>query len=62
MLTLNEVKERLQRLDEVLILEVLDISSEDLVERFTDLIEDCLDDLVEEFSEGCEEYADRELG
>jgi len=52
MLTLNEVKERLTRLDEVLILEVLDISSEDLVERFTDFIEDCLDDLVEDLADG----------
>ena len=40
MLTLEEIKERLMRLDEVVLCEVLEISSEDLVERFTDKIEE----------------------
>ena len=39
-LTRWDLKERLKRLDEVTLLEVLDISSEELVERFEDLIED----------------------
>lgn len=51
MLTLNETKERLMRLDEVLLLEVLNISSEDIVERFTDFIEAKLDILVEELED-----------
>lgn len=51
MLTINEVTERLQRLDEVSILEVLDISSEDLVERFTDFIELRYEELAEELDD-----------
>lgn len=51
MLTLNETKERLMRLDEVLLLEVLNISSEDIVDRFTDFIEAKLDILVEELED-----------
>lgn len=51
-LTLSEIKERLMRLDEVDLCEVLEISSEDLVERFLDKIEDKIDyfekDLEEE--------------
>ena len=42
-LTLEEIKERLMRLDEVDLCEVLEISSEDLVERFIDKIEDKMD-------------------
>lgn len=38
-LTLPELKERLKRLDEVSLLELLDISSEDLIESFSDIIE-----------------------
>jgi hypothetical protein len=50
-LTFEEVKERLTKVDEVSLLEVLDISSEDLVERFQDLIEKKLDDLAQEFED-----------
>lgn len=38
-LTLPELKERLKRLDEVMLLELLDVASEDLVETFHDIIE-----------------------
>ena len=38
-LTLPELKERLKSLDEVILLELLDIASEDLVETFGDIIE-----------------------
>lgn len=51
-MTINELKEKLQRLDEVLILEVLDISAEELVERFEDLVELKYDLLVEELNDG----------
>jgi hypothetical protein len=47
-LTLIEIKDRLKQIDEVDLLELLDISSEDLVERFTDLIEDNFDKLEKE--------------
>ena len=44
-LTLEEIKERMARWDEVTILEELDIRSTDLVERFEDLIEQQADRL-----------------
>jgi anion-transporting ArsA/GET3 family ATPase len=47
-LTLIEIKDRLKQIDEVDLLELLEISSEDLVERFTDLIEDNFDKLERE--------------
>lgn len=50
-LTFEEVKERLTKVDEVSLLEVLNISSEDLVERFQDIIEKKLDDLIEELQD-----------
>ena len=48
-LTLEEIKERMQRWDEITILEELDIRSADLVEKFEDIIEaqaDRLEQLV----------------
>ena len=46
-LTFKDVKNQLSMLDEVLVLEVLDINSTELVERFEDKIEDKLDQIVE---------------
>lgn len=39
-LSFEEIKERLKQYDEVTLLEILGVSSEELVERFDDLIED----------------------
>jgi hypothetical protein len=39
-LTTTDINERLARLDEVSLLEILDISSQDLVDRFQDVIEE----------------------
>tara|TARA_R110000822_G_scaffold18032_1_gene59890 strand:- start:447 stop:650 length:204 start_codon:yes stop_codon:yes gene_type:complete len=39
MLTLDDVHDVLIKIDEVTLLEILDISSEEIVERFADLIE-----------------------
>lgn len=50
-MTFEEIKARLKRLDEVLLLEVLNINSEDIVERFADFIEDKLDELEPELEE-----------
>lgn len=47
--TLTELKDKLKQIDEISLLEVLGITSEDLVERFYDLIEDRYDELQEEF-------------
>lgn len=51
MLTLEELKEKLCKIDEISLMEILEISSEDLVERFTDYIENKYDELSEEFIE-----------
>ena len=47
-LTLPELKERLKSLDEVMLLELLDIASEDLVETFSDTIEHNYNRLLKE--------------
>ena len=39
-LTFEEIKERLKQFDEMTLCEILEISSDDLVERFDDIIED----------------------
>lgn len=50
-LTFEDVRDRLKNLDEITLLEVLDVSSEDIVDRFADRIEDRLITLEEELSE-----------
>lgn len=50
-LTLVDIFNRLRRLDEITLLEILDITSEDLVDRFQDLIEDKADELEEELED-----------
>ena len=49
MVTLADLINHLKRIDEISLLEVLDISSEDLVDRFLDKIEDKYDDLQQDF-------------
>ncbi len=44
-LTLRDIMERMAKLDEITLLEVLDISSEDIIERFADKIEDKFEEL-----------------
>lgn len=48
-LTFNELKDRLKALDEVTLLELLDLKSDDIVDRFEDLIEDKQEQLEKEF-------------
>ncbi len=55
-LTLEEVKERLKKLDETSLLELLNITSDQLVERFEDLIEDREDYFIKDLEE--EEWED----
>lgn len=47
-LTLEELKARLKRYDELTLLELLNISSEEIVERFDDIIEEKYDVLIKE--------------
>ena len=53
--TFNELKEHLTTLDEVSLLEVLEINSEELVERFEDKIESKQEQLTEEFGNAIDE-------
>jgi len=54
--TLTELKQKLANYyDEISLLEFLNITSEELVERFYDKIEDRYDELVEEFPDDEEE-------
>lgn len=55
MKTLVDVIEWLKRVDEISLLEILEISSEDLVDRFTDKIEDKYEELREDIEEDTEE-------
>ena len=43
--TISELKEKLKSLDEVLLMELLEVTSEDLVEMFSDRIEEKQDKL-----------------
>jgi len=53
--TFEELNSKLKSLDEVTILEVLDISSEDIVDRFQDLVEERYDYLIDEFPDETQE-------
>lgn len=56
MRTLYEIMEQLKQIDEVLLLEMLGVTSEDLVERFADVIEDNYD----RFDRELEQYFETE--
>jgi len=49
--TFPELLEKLKEFDEVTLLEILDISSEEIIERFQDFIEDRYDKLVQDLQE-----------
>jgi len=51
MVTLEELKDKLKQLDEVTVMETLEITSSDLVERFLDRIEQQQDALENDFDE-----------
>jgi hypothetical protein len=50
-LTFEELRDKLRQVDEISLLEILDISSEELVERFQDRIEDRMEELESDFEE-----------
>lgn len=50
-LTLLDIKEKLKKVDEVSLLEILEITSEDLVETFIDRIIDKADELEGELDD-----------
>ena len=45
---LEELKEKLERLDEVSLLELLNVSSKDLITAFAEIIEDNMDKFLKE--------------
>ena len=51
MFTLEDIKDKLKQLDEVTLMEVLEITSEDLIERFADRIEQKEDTLENDFDD-----------
>jgi len=50
-LTFNDIKHKLRLLDEITLMEVLEISSEDIVDKFEDRIEMRLDYLTDELED-----------
>jgi len=54
-LTILDLFEKLKRLDEISLLEILNITSEELVDRFEDRIEAMFDQLVDEIDDTEEE-------
>ena len=61
MLTLSDLKEKLLREDEVSLLELLNISSEDILERFMDFVEDRFDQIVGNYEGEDSEEGEEEL-
>ena len=51
MITLQELKEKMTQLDEVTLVETLQLTSEDLVNRCSDIIESKYEELIGEFDE-----------
>jgi ribosome assembly protein YihI (activator of Der GTPase) len=50
-LTILDLFDKLKRLDEISLLEILNITAEDLVDRFEDRIEAMFDQLVDEIDD-----------
>jgi hypothetical protein len=47
-LTIEELKERLMQFNELDVVELLDLTSEDILDRFEDVLEDRYDILIKE--------------
>ena len=56
--TFHDVRQFLTKLPEIQVMEILEITSEDLVDRFEDFIELKLDGLIEDLEEADEEDAE----
>ena len=51
-LTFKDVCDKLEKLDEITLLEVLDISSEEIIAKFQDKIDDNFEELSEDLNDG----------
>ena len=47
-LTIDELKDKLMQFDETIIIELLDLTAQDILDRFEDIIEEKYDILVKE--------------
>lgn len=59
-MTISELFDKLKELDELSILEILNLSSEEIVDRFQDEIEDKYDELSVKFEDEDSEIMGRE--
>jgi tetrahydromethanopterin S-methyltransferase subunit B len=50
-LTINEVAEKLKQLDEITLVELLDVNSNDIVNAFMDVVEEKIDKLEGELDD-----------
>jgi hypothetical protein len=51
-LTFKDLCDKLEKLDEITLLEVLDISSEEIIAKFQDKIDDNFEELSEDLNDG----------
>lgn len=58
-LTLHELCEKLKQLDEITLLELLNISAEEIIEHFQDAIEERYDNLTTQFEDEDNTFVDR---
>ena len=61
-MTINELFDRLKELDEISVMEILNLTSEELVDRFQDEIENKYDELSVKFEDENNEIMGREEG
>jgi anion-transporting ArsA/GET3 family ATPase len=61
-LTLEDLKDKLKQVDNVILLEVLEISSDELVEAFVEHIEQLYDQLVTDFDDEDENEQEEQTG
>jgi hypothetical protein len=59
-LTIRDVIDRLRRLDEITVLEALDLSSEEIIDRFEDIVEKRFDLLLPLVDDDYQETEDEE--
>ena len=51
MITFKELCEKLSETEETILVEILELNSEDIVDRFSDIIDDKYDYLIREFED-----------
>ena len=62
MLTLKDVADRLKKQDEISVMEILELTSEDLVERFMDRVEERFEELQDDLCDDASMYDDNDEG